>query len=124
MLKKILIIAALAILSLYFLANNIIPEKDFLITENGLAAYPENRGKVNLKRTILEENTTYAMEAVNFQSKGLRIYGLLFLPKDSNNIGIVTLPGANGGKGNHKLLGTKLASRGITVLALDQRTIN
>lgn len=123
MLKKILIITALAILALYFLANGMIPEKDFTMNDKGLVVYPENRGKVNLERTVLEENATYTIEKVNFQSKDLRIYGLLFLPKESKDIGIVTLPGANGGKGNHRLLGTKLASRGITVLALDQRTI-
>ena len=91
--------------------------------------YSKNRGKVDYEKILFQENKSFNIYKINFQSKNFldyktRIYGLLFMPKLNKKVpGLVYLPGGGVKKEGLIPLSSKIAEKGYAVLVIDQRGI-
>ncbi len=92
------------------------------VSVDGKLSYPVERGPVEYKVEILEENESFRLEKVVFKSRGAEIAGLLRVPISARQVpGLVLLPGAGVSKEGEQFLAGVLAERGYASLALDQR---
>jgi len=91
--------------------------------------YSKNRGAVSYNKTLIQQNTTFDIYKITFQSKNFleyktKIYGLLFMPKSKEKVpAFVYLPGGGSKKENVIPLASRIAEQGCAVLAIDQRGI-
>ena len=124
LLNAVLVIV-IAFAFLYFATRNISPQKEWAVDSNGLLHYPSERGKLeDVKVNLLEDNGTYTIEKVSFKSRDATIYGLLYMPKNADNIpGIIMLPAARAGKEGQDFLARELVKRGYAFFTIDQRGI-
>jgi hypothetical protein len=95
---------------------------EWRVTPDGLIEYPSKRGRIDCQRTAMESGDDYILDKVVYESKGLKIYGLLRIPKSVERVpGIVLLPGAQVTKEGEQNLARTLQRLGYATLALDQR---
>lgn len=93
-----------------------------MVSPEGLLGYTSRRGQVDCQRIPLEGGEDYTLEKVVFESKGLKIYGLLRIPKGVENApGVVLLPGAQVAKEGEQGLANAMQKLGYASLSLDQR---
>jgi uncharacterized protein len=97
-----------------------------------ITGYPEdyfNRPKPEYTMTFRENRGAVEVYSLNYKSKVFlnypsTIYGLLFIPKDKEDIpGIVMLPGGGVTKESFVERGKELANLGYAVLVIDQRGV-
>jgi len=118
------IIVIIAFLFLYFATRGISPKDDWAVDSNGLLQYPSERGKLAARTLIIEDNSTYTIEKIIFKSRDREIYGLLYMPKDADNVpGIIMLPAARAGKEGQDYLARQLVQQGYAFLTIDQRSV-
>ena len=124
LLNAVLVIL-IAFAFLYFATRNISPQKEWAVDSNGLLQYPSDRGKLeDVEVNLLEDNGTYTIEKVSFKSRDATIYGLLYMPKNADNIpGIIMLPAARAGKEGQDFLARELVKKGYAFFTIDQRGI-
>lgn len=123
-LKSALLVFALVFLLLFFASRNIPDRSDWSVDFNGLLDYPQDRNEIQVDKIFMEETDSYGQYKVVYKSRDKDIYGLLFLPKNKDDVpGLIMLPGANGRKENHLELGKKMAALGYAFLTIDQRGI-
>lgn len=91
--------------------------------------YSKFRSFPDYNISLISHNDSFDIYAVNFESKPFmgyktRIYSLLLLPKDADNVpGVVLLPGGGVSKENELTAAVKVAEFGYAVLTFDQRGI-
>ena len=91
--------------------------------------YAKYRGPVKYSPVLKEENISYKIYNISFESKPFInektiIYGLLFMPKGKNNVpALVFLPGGGGTKESRAYIGRFIAEQGYAVLIIDQRGV-
>jgi len=96
--------------------------EEWKVSPEGLLEYPLKRGSIECQRTSLEVGEAYTLDKVVFESKGLKVYGLLRIPKGVENPpGMVLLPGAQVTKEGQQGLATVMQKLGFASLSLDQR---
>lgn len=119
------IIILVAALFLYFATRNISPKDGWQVDSRGLLNYPEQRGKLeNARALIIEDNETYTIEKTIFKSRDREIYGLLYMPKDTDNVpGIIMLPAARAVKEGQDALARQMVKQGYAFLTIDQRSV-
>ncbi|MFH1065109.1 MAG: alpha/beta hydrolase [Nanoarchaeota archaeon] len=122
---NVILVILIAFAFLYFATRNISPAQEWAVDSNGLLQYPSERGKLeNVKTSLLEDNGTYTIEKVSFKSGDATIYGLLYMPKDADNVpGIIMLPAARAGKEGQDYLAREFVKRGYAFFTFDQRGI-
>ncbi len=123
MLKKILLGVAITI-AVAFLLSKSIQRPDYYVNSFSHLSYPEDRGNVKFESILIEKNNSYTIEKIYYDSKGQKIYGLLYLPisKDKSPA-LVYLPAARAKKEALSSVMEGLAKQGYAILAIDQRGI-
>ncbi len=91
-------------------------------------AYSSSREPPTFSTTLIEQNVSYNVYHVTFESRPLldqstTMYGLLFLPHESNVPGVVLLPGGGVKKESEAKVARIIAKEGFAVLTIDQRGI-
>ncbi len=93
-------------------------------------SYSENRSDVDYNKILIEENKTFDVFKVDFDTRQLlneniRIYGLLYLPKNANQEnkvpGIIFLAGGGGTKESRREIAEEMVKMNYAVLVIDQR---
>ncbi|MBI3622992.1 alpha/beta hydrolase [Candidatus Pacearchaeota archaeon] len=103
--------------------------KDKYYFKGNTFSYSQNRGSPVYNISLKEENATYSIYRVNFESRNFlnystTIYGLLIMPKNIKNVpGLILLPGGAVKKESESILASKIANLGYAVLTFDQRGI-
>ena len=128
--KKHLKIAAIIVFLIFasFLAVKYINKDPYSFKDNHFY-YSKFRGFPEYKISLISHNDSLDIYAVNFESKPFlnyktRIYSLLLLPKNADNIpGLILLPGGGVSKENELATAAKIADLGYAVLTFDQRGI-
>jgi len=123
-LKVASVIAVLAFVFIFIISRGITEKSDWSVDSNGLLSYNDRVKLEPVRRLMMEDGSDFTMEKVVYKSRGIDIYGLLFLPKNKEDVtGVIMLPGANGAKENHLNLGKKMAAAGYAFFTIDQRGI-
>jgi uncharacterized protein len=126
--KKRIIIWSIILILLVILILFVIINKS-QTSNNGYPKDYLNRPKPEYQMTLKETRDSIDIYSLNFKSKPFMdspalIYGLLFMPKDKENIpGIVMLPGGGVAKEGFTTRAIDLAKSGYAVLVIDQRGI-
>ena len=123
-LKKIVITAAVLFLLLFAIGRMINSniEQGRWVDNNGRLSYP-NREDAKFTEEKLEDTATYTKSKLTYDSKGSKIYALLFKPKRDNAPAVIIAPAGNAPKEGQEDFAKYLASKGYAVLVLDQRGI-
>ncbi len=124
-----ILILILILIGSYFYLNK--SEKNPYEFKGNAFSYSSERGKVDYNKVLIEENETFNLYKVDFDTRQLldekiRIYGLLFMPlenkQEKNNIpSVIFLPGGGGTKESRREIGEFIVSLGYGVLIIDQR---
>ncbi len=123
----IIIIIAIIIIILYFFYSK--TPKPIYQFKGDKVYYSQERGNISYEMSFRSDNGTFEMYNVSFYSRNFlnyrtKIYGILLLPKNKENIaGVIYLPG--GGVSKENVLGqvSMIAKEGYAVLVIDQRGI-
>ncbi|MEE8168634.1 MAG: alpha/beta fold hydrolase [Candidatus Hydrothermarchaeales archaeon] len=119
---RALVVFAVLLISLYFLLVPKGSPEAWSVSKGGILNYPQKRGSLTCVRAPLEGGEAYTLEKVTYQSKGLKVYGLLRIPRDKSKVpGMVLLPGAGVPKEGQQGLADVLRQLGYATLTLDQR---
>lgn len=123
MLKKILLILAVILVSIFFLSRSI-QHKDYSVDSFNYLSYPEGHGRLVMESSLIESNSNYTVEKVIYDSKNQKIYGLLYVPKSNDKVpALVYLPAAGARKEALSNIVLGISSKGYAVLVIDQRGI-
>lgn len=91
--------------------------------------YSQNREKPDFNIFLNYTNDSTEVYSVNFKSRDFlnystTIYGLVFVPRNKENVpGLVLLPGGGGTKEQESTLAMKIAKLGYAVITIDQRGV-
>ncbi len=123
--KSIILITVL-IIAFVVIYNNYLKDP-YQFTDQTLN-YAKYRGPAKYNISLREENSTYSIYNINFESRPFIdektvIHGLLFMPKKENVPAVVFLPGGGGSKESRSKIGAFIAEQGYAVLIIDQRGI-
>lgn len=122
------LILIILILLIFLSINKYINKDPYSFKEDSFS-YSRFRGKTEYSMSLKEKNNTYDVYDINFRSKNFLeyqtiIYGLLFMPKNKEDLpGLIILPGGGVTKENEAELASKIADLGYAVLTIDQRGI-
>ena len=117
-----IVVIALLLLAIYVLSSSSGSNK-WSISEEGLIKYPQKRGKPVYTINIIEEGEEFILKKAVYESKGTKIYSLIYLPKSDKKVpGIVIAPGAGPTKEDRIEMAKSLANLGFASIILDQRT--
>lgn len=99
------------------------PSDKWDITEEGLLAYPQNRGAVEYTSAVLNDTPQFTISKIIYKSKGENIYALFRVPKTSEKrkSAIILLPGALVTKEGEDGRAAKFAEWGYVTLTIDER---
>jgi dienelactone hydrolase len=123
----IVLFVILAVVTAYFIIEN--KNQDKYYFKDNSFSYSQDRGNPVYTLELKKENDSVEVYNINFQSRNFlnfttKIYGLLIIPKNKDNVpGLVLLPGGSVTKESESILGEKIANLGYAVLTFDQRGI-
>ncbi|MDO8725371.1 MAG: acetylxylan esterase [Candidatus Methanoperedens sp.] len=118
------ITAVLVILFISVIAYFLIPQdsEKWIVNNEGILSYPENRGKVDVTVIKTESGSNYTLETISFPSKDYTVEGLLRLPSSGKKVpAVVLLPGATVNKEGTQGLAQILSGMGYASLGIEQR---
>ncbi len=122
------LIGIIAVIVLTFLAiphifGLFMPSGKWALSEQGLLAYPQNRGDVEYTSTVLNDTSQVTRSKIIYKSKEENIYALLRVPKtpEKRKPAIILLPGAGVSKEGEDSRAAKFAEWGYVTLTLDER---
>ncbi len=124
---KIIIILTILAIASFFIYNYYF--KDPYQFSGNTLNYAKYRGPAKYSMVLREENTSYNVYNITFESKPFInektiIYGLLFMPKSKDNApALAFFPGGGGTKESREYIGEFIANQGYAVLIMDQRGI-
>ncbi|MEK6817106.1 MAG: acetylxylan esterase, partial [Nanoarchaeota archaeon] len=121
---KIILAILIATALFLFIQNRQKGVSDWYVTSEGILKYPEDRGSVDFTRALLEDNDTYTIDKIVYDSRGKQIYALLYMPKGKENIPcVIDLPAAAAAKESYSAIAKGMASHGYAYLVIDQRGV-
>lgn len=124
-----LIITAMVLIIILFIYLSNFKKIDPYSFKGNRIYYSENRGKVDYEMIKREENDNLIIYNITFNSKDFLkektiIHGLLFIPKNKNNLpGVIIAPGGGVEKEKRIDVSKNISSAGYIVLTIDQRGI-
>lgn len=116
--------AVLGIILLLVLIHSLTSEGSdrWSVRKDGVIAYPEDRGKVDVKVLKTESGGNYTLETISFASKDYTVEGLLRVPSSEKKVpAIVILPGATVPKEGTQGLAELFSNMGYASLGIEQR---
>ncbi|MCX9012338.1 MAG: acetylxylan esterase [Candidatus Methanoperedens sp.] len=116
--------AALGIILLLVLIHSLTPEGSdrWSVRKDGVLAYPEDRGRVDVNVLKTESGSNYTLETISFTSKDYTVEGLLRVPLSGKKVpAVVILPGANVPKEGTQGLAELFSNLGYASLGIEQR---
>lgn len=122
MYKKILIII-ISVIGITYLLSNSVNRPDFSVDSSNHLSY-DGRDRPKVESSLLETNSTYTVSKIVYESRGQKIYGLLYMPLRENKVpALVYLPAAGARKEALDSIMREIAVHGYAVLIIDQRGI-
>src|SRR3989344_2420025 len=123
------ILILIIVIASYFIYNYYY--RDSYQFEGDTLSYAKYRGNVNYEMSLKEDNETYKVYKLNYESRPFMnftttIYGLLYIPKNDENINVpavVFLPAGGGTKESRAHIAEIIAEQGYAVLIIDQRGV-
>lgn len=123
MIKKAVLIIVLILLGIFLLSRSI-QRPDYSIDSFNKLSYPEDRGKIEFQTIQLEKNNNYTLEKIIYDSKGEKIYSLLYIPNSKTPVpALIYLPAAGAKKEALDNVAAKILEHKYAVIILDQRGI-
>ncbi|MBS3075593.1 alpha/beta hydrolase [Candidatus Pacearchaeota archaeon] len=126
--KQVFAVILVILIGGYFYLNNL--EKNPYEFKGNTFSYSEKRGRVDYNKILIEENKSFNLYKLDFNTRqlvdeNLRIYGLLFVPKNNEEKipSVIFLPGGQGTKESRKTIAETIAGFGYVVLVIDQRGV-
>lgn len=119
--RILIIIGALLILAfIYFFIQQ--GSDKWIVSDQGILSYPENRGKVDVTVMKTETLPNYTLETISFPSKDYTVEGLLRIPVAGKKVpAVVILPGATVPKEGTQTLADIFSSMGYASIGIEQR---
>lgn len=123
MIKKAALVIVLTVLGIFLLSKSI-DRSDYSIDSFNKLSYPEDRGKAEFQAIQLEKNNNYTLEKIIYESKGEKIYSLLYIPNSKVPVpALIYLPAAGAKKEALDNVAAIILEHKYAVIILDQRGI-